>query len=72
MEVDIEQQRLKKMVKKSDKPSSLPRNETAFGIIEARHAVRHGLCVFYNPMAGGKFKDVKAPCWRRRNERDYP
>ena len=32
-EVDIEQQRLKKFVKKSDKPLSLPLNDTAFQII---------------------------------------
>jgi integrase len=58
-EVDIEQQRLKKIVKKSEKPLSLPPNDTAFGIIEARKAVEHGPSVFYNPMTGGKFKDVK-------------
>ena len=58
-EVDIEQQRLKKIVKKSDKPLSLPLNDTAFGIIAVRKAVEHGPYVFYNPMTGGKFKDVK-------------
>src|ERR1035438_8217655 len=40
-EVDIEQQRLKKIVKKSDKPLSLPLNDTAFGIIAVRKAVEH-------------------------------
>jgi len=59
MEVDIEQRRLRKIVKKSDKPLSLPFNETAFGIIEARLAVQHGPCVFYSPMTGDRFKDVK-------------
>ena len=59
MEVDIEQRRLKKIVKKSDKPLSLPLNETAFGIIEARLAVQHGPYVFYSPMTGDRFKDVK-------------
>jgi integrase len=59
MEVDIEQKRLKKIVKKSDKPLSLPLNETAFGIIEARFTIRRGSYVFYNPMNGLRFKDVK-------------
>jgi integrase len=58
-EVDIGQQRLKKIVKKSDRPLSLPLNDTAFGIIEARQGNQHGPYVFYNPMTGDKFKDVK-------------
>ena len=36
---------------------SLPLNETAFGIVEGRS--KHGRYVFYNPMTGDKFKDVK-------------
>src|SRR5882724_3851587 len=59
MEVDIEQQRLKKIVKKSDKPLSLPLNDAAFAIVQARQAIQNGAHVFYNPMTGGKFKDVK-------------
>lgn len=59
IEVDIEQRRLKKIVKKSDRPLSLPLNDTAFGIVEARLAVQHGPYVFYNPMTGDKFRDVK-------------
>ena len=59
MEVDVEQQRLKKIVKKSDKPLSLPLNETAYGIIEARKAVQQGPYVFYSPMTGGKLKHVR-------------
>jgi integrase len=59
MEVDIEQRRLKKIVKKSDRPLSLPLNDTAFGIIEARRAVQQGPYVFYSPMTGQRFKDVK-------------
>ena len=57
--MDIEQQRLKKFVKKSDKPLSLPLNDTAFQIIVAREGSKHGPHVFYNPMTGDKFKDVK-------------
>ena len=58
-EVDIEQRRLKKIVKKSEKPLSLPLNDAAFAVIEARFAVRNGPYVFYNPMTGDRFKDVK-------------
>ena len=58
-DVDIEQRRLKMIVKKNQKLLSLPLNETAFGIIEARKAIAHGSFVFYNPMTGGQFKDVK-------------
>ncbi len=59
VEVDIEQRRLKKIVKKSDKPLSLPLNDAAFSIIEARRAVQQGPHVFYSPMTGDRFKDVK-------------
>ena len=59
MEVDIEQKRLKKIVKKSERPLSLPLNDTAFEIVETRRAVRQGPYVFYNPMTGGTFKDVR-------------
>lgn len=58
-EVDIEQRRLKKIVKKNHRPLSLPLNDTAFGIVEARRGIQHGPYVFYNPMTGDKFKDVK-------------
>jgi integrase len=58
-EVDIEQKRLKKIVKKSERPLSLPLNDAAFAVITARHAVRLGPYVFYNPMTGDRFKDVK-------------
>lgn len=59
MEVDIEQKRLKKIFKKSAKRLSLPLNDAAFGVIEARCGNQHGPYVFYNPMTGDKFKDVK-------------
>lgn len=58
-EVDIEQKRLKKIVKKSERPLSLPLNEAALTVIEARSAVQHGAYVFYNPMTGDRFKDIK-------------
>ena len=59
VEVDLEQKRLKKIVKKSERPLSLPLNDAAFAVISARHAVSHGDYVFYNPMTGDRFKDVK-------------
>ena len=59
VEVDIENQRLKKIVKKSDKPLSLPLNDTAFRIIEARRAVQNGPHVFYSPMTGENYISVR-------------
>jgi integrase len=58
-EVDSEQKRLKKIVKKSAKPLSLPLNEAAFAVVETRRAVAQGPYVFYNPLTGDRFKDVK-------------
>ena len=57
--MDIEQKRLKKIVKKSERPLSLPLNDTAFEIVGTRRAVQQGPYVFYSPMTGRKFKDVK-------------
>jgi integrase len=54
-DVDFEQETLKK----SDKPLSLPLNEDAFAIIEARRAVAYGPYVSYNPLTGDRFKDVR-------------
>ncbi len=59
MEVDIEQKRLKKIVKKSERPLSLPLNDAAFSVVEARVGIKHGPYVFYNTMTGDRFKDVK-------------
>jgi len=56
-DIDIEQKRLKMVVKKNQKALSLPLNETAFGIVEGRP--KHGRYVFHNPMTGDRFKDVK-------------
>src|SRR5271166_6531227 len=58
-EVDINQRRLKKIVKKSDRPLSLPLNYAAFGVVESRLGIQHGPYVFYNPMTGDRFRDVK-------------
>jgi integrase len=58
-DVDIEEKRLKLIVKKTNRPLSLPLNETALAVIRSRLAVYHGPYVFYNPMTGDRFKDVK-------------
>src|SRR5262249_5135764 len=58
--VDIDEKRLKLTVKKTQNVLSLPLNERALGVIEARCANQHGPYVFYNPMTGDKFTDVKA------------
>jgi integrase len=59
VQVDIEQKRIKPIVKKNGKPLSIPLNDAAFAIIEAQYAARNGPEVFYNPMTGDRFKDVK-------------
>jgi integrase len=58
-EVELDQKRLKKIVKKSDKPLSLPLNGSAFAVIEARWGVQSGPYVFYSPMSGEKFISVR-------------
>jgi len=58
-EVDSEGRRLKMIVKKNQKALSLPLNDTAWGIVEAKYATRHGAYVFYNSTTGDRFKDVK-------------
>jgi len=58
-DVDIEQRRLKMIVKKNQRALSIPLNDAAFGVIESRYAIQHGPYVFYSPMTGDRFKDVK-------------
>ncbi len=58
-EVDLEQRRLNIIMKKTRHTLEVPLNETAFGILEARHAVKHGPYVFYNPATGDRFHDLK-------------
>jgi integrase len=59
VEVNLEQRCIKPIVKKNRKPPSIPLNDAAFAIAEARRAVANGPYVFYNPMIGDRFKDVK-------------
>lgn len=47
------------MVKKNQRALSIPLNDAAFGAIESKLAIRHGLYVFYSPMTGDRFWDVK-------------
>jgi integrase len=58
-EVDIEQRRLKMIVKKSQRALSIPLNDAAFAVVESRLAIQHGPYVFYSPMTGDRFRDVK-------------
>ena len=65
MEVDIEQKRLKKIVKKSDKPLSLPLNEAAFAIVKRDGSPRWALCVL-QPHDGGQIQGREgSACWRQ-------
>jgi integrase len=59
VEVDIEQKCIKPIVKKNRKALSIPLNDAAFAVIDARRAVANGPYVFYNPLTGDRFKDVK-------------
>jgi integrase len=71
-EVDIEQKRLKKIVKKSSKPLSLPLNDAAFRVVEAKHGDQHGPYVFCNPMTGrqiqGREGSARRGCKAREAE----
>jgi Phage integrase family len=49
-EVDLENKRRKRIIKKSEKPLSLPLNDAAFAVIKARLAVQNGSHVFYWPV----------------------
>lgn len=38
----------------------MPLNDTAWAILSGKHAVMHGQYVFYNPVTGDRFYDLKA------------
>jgi integrase len=42
-----------------DVDDAIPLNDAAFGVIESRLGHQHGPYVFYSPMTGDRFKDVK-------------
>jgi integrase len=45
---------------KTQRVLEVPLNDTAYGLLETRHAAEHGPYVFVNPMTGDRFYDVKA------------
>ena len=47
------------IVKKNQRPLSIPLNDSAFGVVESRLGIQHGPYVFYSPMTGDRFRDVK-------------
>ena len=57
-DLNLDERTINLIVKKNQKLLSLPMNDTALGIVE--HRQKHGPYVFYNPMTGDRFKDVKA------------
>lgn len=59
-EVDIEERRLSLIMGKTRRRLEVPLNDTAFSIVQEKLAVRHGPYVFYNPVTGGRFLDLKA------------
>jgi integrase len=56
---DLEQQRIALIMGKTRRRLEVPLNETAFRILEEKHAAKHGAYVFYNPVTGDRFHDVK-------------
>ncbi|HEV8039080.1 MAG TPA: site-specific integrase [Bryobacteraceae bacterium] len=59
-EVDIEEKRLSLIMGKTARRLEIPLNETALAILAAKHAAMHGPHVFYNPVTGDRFYDLKA------------
>lgn len=59
-EVDLEKQRLSIIMGKTRRRLDVPLNETAFAVLEAKAAAKHGPYVFYNPVTGDRFYDLKA------------
>jgi integrase len=57
-DIDLEQRSIKLITGKNRKVLAIPMNDTAFGIVQ--HRQKHGPYVFYNPMTGDRFWDVKA------------
>ena len=58
-EVDLEQRRLIIVMKKTRHVLEVPLNDTAAEVLQARQAVKHGPYVFYNPVTGDRFHDLK-------------
>ncbi len=59
-EVDIEEQRISLIMGKTRRKLEIPLNETANTILAGKQAITHGPYVFYNPVTGDRFHDLKA------------
>jgi integrase len=59
-EVDLEQRRISIIMGKTRRKLDVPLNDTAFAVLEAKGAAKHGPYVFYNPVTGDRFYDLKA------------
>jgi integrase len=59
-EIDIEKKRLSLIMGKTGRKLEVPLNETASAILAAKRAAMHGRYVFYNPVTGDRFYDLKA------------
>ena len=58
-DVDIEERRIRVMVRKTRRYLELPLNDAALQILAAWRGMRRGPYVFYNQETGDRFKDVK-------------
>jgi integrase len=58
-DVDIEERRIRVMVRRTRRYIELPLNDAAVQILAAWRGMRRGPCVFYNQETGDRFKDVK-------------
>jgi integrase len=59
-EVDLEQKRLSIIMGKTRRKLEVPLNDAALAVLEAKQAAKHGPYVFYNPLTGDRFFDLKA------------
>jgi integrase len=59
-EVDLENKRIALIMGKTRHALEVPLNENAFGILSQKRAVMHGPYVFYNPVTGDRYSDLKA------------
>lgn len=59
-EVDIDERRLSLIMGKTRRRLEVPLNDTAAAILAGKQAVKHGPHVFYNPVTGDRFLDLKA------------
>ena len=59
-EVDLEQRWLSIIMGKTRRKLEVALNDTALAVLEAKEAAKHGPYVFYNPVTGDRFFDIKA------------